>query len=253
MDIVSKLNRELLEQDFLKEQPASDELFRYKEIARHYASMEKSIAVLSDMRTNTSYIYYGGFSKILGIEHADREGVVYSIWEESILKLIHPDDLHSKYLQELRFFHFMKRQPVGKRFDYYLMNKLRMKNAAGNYLPVLHRLYYMAMLPGSNNLWLALCLYNPLLFDISGKGVVVNAVTGQMNELESNQDSGILSEREKQILRLIDQGMMSRDIAETLCISIHTVSRHRQEILGKLQVRNSIEACRIARDLKIIL
>ena len=74
-----------------------------------------------------------------------------------------------------------------------------------------------------------------------------------MNELESNQDSGILSEREKQILRLIDQGMMSRDIAETLCISIHTVSRHRQEILGKLQVRNSIEACRIARDLKIIL
>ena len=123
MDIVSKLNRELLEQDFLKEQPASDELFRYKEIARHYACMEKSIAVLSDMRTNTSYIYYGGFSKTLGIEHADREGVVYSIWEESILKLIHPDDLHSKYLQELRFFHFMKRQPVGKRFDYYLMNK----------------------------------------------------------------------------------------------------------------------------------
>ena len=37
-----------------------------------------------------------------------------------------------------------------------------------------------------------------------------------------------------------------------LAISPNTVSRHRQEILGKLQVKNSIEACRIARDLELI-
>ena len=92
----------------------------------------------------------------------------------------------------------MKRQPAGKRFDYYLMNKLRMKNATGNYLPVLHRLYYMAVLPGSNNLWLALCLYNPLLFDISGKGVVVNAVTGTdgagSKELYAGHNAGDITE-----------------------------------------------------------
>ena len=34
--------------------------------------------------------------------------------------------------------------------------------------------------------------------------------------------------------------------------SVHTVSRHRQEILGKLQVKNSIAACRVAKDLKLI-
>jgi len=38
----------------------------------------------------------------------------------------------------------------------------------------------------------------------------------------------------------------------TLSISTNTVSRHRQEILGKLQVKNSIEACRVAKDLKLI-
>ena len=37
-----------------------------------------------------------------------------------------------------------------------------------------------------------------------------------------------------------------------LSISINTINRHRQEILGKLQVKNSIEACRIAKDLKLI-
>ena len=37
-----------------------------------------------------------------------------------------------------------------------------------------------------------------------------------------------------------------------LSISIHTVSRHRQEILGKLQVKNSIEACRLAKNLRLL-
>ena len=37
-----------------------------------------------------------------------------------------------------------------------------------------------------------------------------------------------------------------------LSISIHTVSRHRQEILTRLQVKNSIEACRLAKEMKLI-
>lgn len=253
MDLVNKLNRELLEQDFTGEQSGIDELSRYREIALHYASVEKSVAVLSDMRTNTSYIYYGDFSRTLGISETDKAGLVYSIWEESILKLVHPDDLYTKYLQELRFFHFIKRLPGKYRSDYYLMSKLRMRHANGNYMPVLHRLHYMATQADPNNLRIALCLYNPLLFDISANGVVVNAVTGQMNELKNSQDDRILSTREKQILSLIDKGMISKDIANLLCISVHTVSRHRQEILMKLQVRNSIEACRVARDLGLIL
>ena len=53
-------------------------------------------------------------------------------------------------------------------------------------------------------------------------------------------------------MNLIDKGLASKDIAGILAISINTVSRHRQEILGKLQVRNSIEACRIAKDLNLI-
>ena len=43
--------------------------------------------------------------------------------------------------------------------------------------------------------------------------------------------------------------MLDQEILE-LCFE--TVSRHRQEILSKLMVRNSIEACHIAKDLKLI-
>ena len=73
-----------------------------------------------------------------------------------------------------------------------------------------------------------------------------------MEELEVKKDLKILSDRERQVLRLIDKGLMSKNIAERLSISINTVSRHRQEILSKLQVKNSIEACRIAKDLGLI-
>ena len=82
--------------------------------------------------------------------------------------------------------------------------------------------------------------------------MIINSADGQITQLGKQNDTKILSGREIQILRLIDKGMMSKDIAEALSISINTVSRHRQEILGRLQVKNSIEACRIAKDLKLI-
>lgn len=249
MNAIDKLNKELFKQDFTEEPLYSEELNKYRHIASHYACMENAIAVLSDMHANTSYIYYGGFSKVLGMKTTDNNK--YSIWEEEILKQIHPDDLSEKYMEELRFFHFIKHQPKNKRGDYYLISKLRMKDASGSYIPVLHRLFYIPV-PSHNSVWLALCLYNPLSMDISHKSIVVNSANGQVIELGAQNDSKVLSDREKQVLRLIDKGMASKDIAKLLSISINTVSRHRQEILSKLQVKNSIEACRIAKDLRLI-
>lgn len=97
-----------------------------------------------------------------------------------------------------------------------------------------------------------MCLYSPLLFDMTPRCVIVNSVNGHVAELEKQNDEKILSRREAEVLRLIDKGLTSKEIAGLLAISPNTVSRHRQEILGKLQVKNSIEACRIARDLELI-
>ncbi len=254
MDIVKKLTNEFSRQDFTNSREDLDavELDKYKRITSGYATIENAIAVLSDMHANTSYIYYGDFSDVLGLgKMTDKEDRIGSIWEEEILKLVSPDDLHNKYLHELRFFHFVKHLPKGRRHHYYLANKLRMKDSAGNYHAVLHRLFYVPE-PNGNSLWLALCLYTPLTVDLPNGSVVINSVTGETEGLEVKNDLKILSDRERQVLRLIDKGLMSKNIAERLSISINTVSRHRQEILSKLQVKNSIEACRIAKDLGLI-
>ena len=59
--------------------------------------------------------------------------------------------------------------------------------------------------------------------------------------IESAADT-LLTSREREVLALAKEGMFSKEISEKLNISIHTVNRHRQNILEKLQVDNMIEA-----------
>ena len=251
IDTKKILNEEFLTQEFTPLQGNADALGRYKELACGYARLENALAVLSDMRRNVSYIYYGGFARVLGIDDGLSDKMISSIWEDDIFSLIHPDDLAGKHLQELCFFHFVKRQPKSRRADYYLMSKLRMRTATGSYVPVLHRMYYVEF-PHDGVLWLALCLYSRLICDFPSQCVIVNSITGQIIQPDKQNNSALLTTREKEVLVLIDRGLASKDIAEALCISRHTVSRHRQEILAKLQVKNSIEACRVAKDLRLI-
>lgn len=254
MDILDRLNAEFLRQDSGMARPMETDAYieHYVNAARNYARMENSIAVLSDMHSNRSHICYGEFADILGIGHPQHdEDSIDSIWEKGILERIHPTDLHNKYLHELRFFHFARHLPREQRQNFYLINKLRMRDSLGYNIPAIHRLFYISA-PHTNSLWLTLCLYNRMIVDLPRPYMVVNSATGQIIESEEQDRIKILSERETEVLRLIDQGMTSKRIAATLSISINTVSRHRQEILNNLHVKNSIEACRIARDLGLI-
>lgn len=125
-----------------------------------------------------------------------------------------------------------------------------MRDNADKYVRVLHRMFYIAS-QSNSSIWLSLCLYN-LTVDPYSDSAIINSANGQALELQKQTCNDILSVREKEILQLIEQGMMSKEIASTLSISINTVNRHRQNILEKLHVGNSIEACRIAKGLKFI-
>ena len=247
MDIVNKLKKELLKQAFTEEQKQTERLNECKHIASIYAQTENAIAVLSDMKANISYIYYGGVAEKLGLAERNTAKTIQSIWEEEIFSHIHPDDLQEKHLQELRFFHFLKSVPEKKRPDYYLIHNMRMRDHSGRYVHILHRMFYIAS-HSNGSVWLSLCLYN-FSMDTSLSCTILNSADGQTLELEKQNCNDLLSEREKEILQLINKGKMSKDIAQTLSISINTVNRHRQNILEKLQVNNSIEACRIAKEL----
>ena len=245
------INNEL--EDKLLKQPFAEELGRdvdYRLTAIRYAQIENAIAVLSDMKTNTSFICHSGLSERLGIGMRGTSQDIASIWEEDIFGCIHPDDLEAKHLEELRFYHFVMSLSPEVRSDYYLHSHLRMRNAEGQYIKVLHRMFYLDY-DANGCARLALCLYHVSASD-SFEHFIINSLTGETIAPEACQCEHVLSARELEILRLIEAGCMSKEIASRLFISINTVNRHRQNILMKLQASNSVEACRVAKGLKLI-
>ena len=56
----------------------------------------------------------------------------------------------------------------------------------------------------------------------------------------------MLTPREDEVLKLIAEGSSSKEIAESLTISLKTVERHRSNILAKLGMRDRTELTRYA-------
>lgn len=63
---------------------------------------------------------------------------------------------------------------------------------------------------------------------------------------------GTLTAREQEILRLLAEGLSSKEIAQKLFISPKTVENHRANIMNKLDLHSSIELVRYAAKLGLI-
>ncbi len=227
--------------------PASDDS-GVEVFARYLSEIENLVVVVSDMIRDTSRIFCGRFAETLGIDGYTAEN---SIWEKAILDLMPEEERNEKYRAELRFFHYLRHLPRNVRRNYYMASRLRFRTSGHTMTDVLHRMYYIYDADGESIKY-TVCVYGPVTPGFSGRSMVVNSITGLTEELSSTTDSKILSRRELQILRLIDSGKKTAEIASMLSISPHTVSRHRQEIIGKLQVRNSVEACSLTKSLQLI-
>ncbi|MBD5180190.1 MAG: helix-turn-helix transcriptional regulator [Bacteroidales bacterium] len=63
--------------------------------------------------------------------------------------------------------------------------------------------------------------------------------TGSEKDDAISRTINTLSEREKDIIRCVAQGKVNKEIADELCISVHTVATHRRNISAKLDVHTS--------------
>lgn len=225
------------------------------QMMQSYVELDNSVAVLSDLASNKSYIFAGNFGRFFDMDISGYT-IIDSIWEDDIYNRIHPDDLFQRHLLELEFFNFLKKITPGERLHYATKCRIRTLNSNNNFQYILHRSFYLKN-SSEGGLWLAVCLYN-YLFDKSGAitgidGKIVNTVTGESISVDTYENcAGLLTSREIEILALISKGIISKEIAAELNISINTVNRHRQNILEKLNVNNSIEAVRTAEALNFL-
>lgn len=128
--------------------------------------------------------------------------------------------------------------------------ELRVQNIQKQYIRVSWERQALAT-DKSGNLWLMLGVIHPLpeqnnITDV--KSYFINLNTGEHISFNfPDEQSPELTKREKEVLRLIQQGLLTKEIAQKLAISIHTVNIHRRNILQKMNVHNSVEAIHIGR------
>lgn len=58
------------------------------------------------------------------------------------------------------------------------------------------------------------------------------------SEIDDDVQINSLSQREKEIIRCVAQGKSNKEIADQLCISVHTVATHRRNIASKLGIHS---------------
>ncbi len=84
----------------------------------------------------------------------------------------------------------------------------------------------------------------PFIYPGAVRALVREYLTRGATDGEPLEDP--LTPRESEVVKLIAEGLTSREIADTLVISEKTVDRHRGNVLEKLGMRNRVELTRYA-------
>lgn len=247
MDILRKeLNDIYQSQNLNNEILNHKEINRCRNIAENLIHITNGCAVITDASCDHCYIFFGSICSILGIsQHYPIEKNIASSDEDMIYNLIHPEDLVEKRMLEYEFFKFINPFTGSEKIHYQATCRIRIKSALKDYIFVDNTTQIICPTP-NGKIWLILCTYS-LSSDTRWYGTINPSIknnhSGEIMTLSLNERRRqILTHREKEILLLMKQGKASKQIADILDISINTVNRHRQNILEKLSVANSIEA-----------
>lgn len=221
-----------------------------------FSKMSNSAVSVFDMYAGTHVYASENYANLLGydVEQFLAPGTAY--FDERI----HPEDRFSLLqmgIQMLEFFLFEKKENSE---DYKLVNEFRVLGHDDKYLRVIEQQQVLTLDP-KGNFWLALSILDLAPMQDVSKGLesaLINFKSGELlsinpTEYQSNSDAAKqLSPREKEVLGLIQKGFLSKEISEKLFISVHTVNTHRQKILQKLGVDNSMEAVQLANRLGLL-
>lgn len=170
-------------------------------------------------------------------------------------KRIHPDDLPLLTEAGIYFLKYAFTVSPEIRKKGKLVNEYRILNEENRYIRIIEQQMCLEM-DKHDNVWLALGIMD-ISPDQSEESVfksrLIDFSKGEVYAFPPNEKPEVfLTAREKEILKLIAKGHISKEIADKLFISVNTVNTHRQRILQKLNAENSIEALRYAERTGLI-
>ena len=233
-------------QNLDKETLDSAEIEKCKGMVENMTSVTNACYVITDAACDHCYLFGGGAASLLGIgdgHYTYRD--ICSSDEDVIYNRLHPEDLVEKRMLEYEYFKFVHSLSPEEKTRYKAVCRIRIKDKDGQYRIFDNSTQIMKPSP-AGKIWLILCGYDLSPnqrpeHDINPR--IINNHSGEIiNFSFSDKKKHVLSDREKEVLMLIKEGNPSKRIADILGISVHTVNRHRQNILERLSVGNSVEA-----------
>lgn len=222
----------------------------HKPMLKTLASVGNTGVSVFDMYRRQHVFYSPNFCNLLGYD----VGLIEQHGHDYLDAQIHPEDLRTLTQNGISILKLYYEFSAEEKANYKLINEFRIKNAEGKYRRVVEQHQVLA-LDARGNVWLSLSiidlspnqqLHEPL------KSQLLNFKTGQIIPFEEDNDTNhniTLTPREKEVLALVRDGFLSKEISDKLFISLHTVNTHRQRVLEKLGANNSIEAVRFASRL----
>lgn len=257
MDILRKeINAIYASQELDREVLDPSVVARAIERIKAYVTVNNCCCVITDAAADRCYIIGGGFCRLIGLTDEDSlYEEVDSSDEDVIYSRLHPEDLVEKRMLEYEYFSHVIRRGTAEMMSCKAACTFRIKDRDGQYILVDNTTQIFYPTPGGK-MWLILCCYDLAASARNSNGIaprIINNHTGETITIAANERRPhILTPREKEILTLIREGKPSKQIADMLGISIHTVNRHRQNIIEKLSVGSTVEAIMAATLMKLM-
>ncbi len=195
-----------------------------------------------------SYIRFFGYNPD-ALEFQNNEEIYFE-------SRIHPEDLIALSNTQERLFEYLQTTQANKILEYKLVYEFRVLNSYNKYVRIVSQ-HQVLELDENGNPWLIMGIadLSPNTVPLDNiKIQVVNFITGETLPLNKFEEKELIefTPREKEILLLIKSGMLSKEISNRLSVSIHTVNKHRQNIMQKMNADNIIEAIEYARKLGLL-
>ena len=180
---------------------------------------------------------------------SDRFGHYYYVTEYieasqeiNIEKLVHPDDWEVVRRIDKKVWELLDTLPEEEKLTYKYIYELRVLDR-GKYVRMIYQTRILAFKEDNFLAMGMIDLAPEQSANTSVRFQIKNCLTDEVVPfaIETATDV-LLTPREREVLALAKEGMFSKEISEKLNISVHTVNRHRQNILERLQVDNMIEA-----------
>lgn len=206
-----------------------------------------SIVLVFDCYTNKFVFVSDNIPKLYGLD--SRRLFIHG--HQPVIEVIHPDDIDYGLLVRKKIYSILRSFSNEEKRNYKAIHEMRIRNIRGEYIRIIEQEQVLELDKSGNN-WLTLSVID---VDASHESEIIkshlyNFKTGEQIFIDlSDTLDEPLTNRELEVLRFMKKGLLSKEIAEALKVSINTVNSHRQNILQKLKANNSIEAVNFAQRL----